>query len=139
MNESKRKLCLGIIVGFSILYSAPVLLFSGNMRVEGVFEGENVTGLTCFTGAGNYPTYEAIYYYIIFILMIINILTVGFLYIPIGVVIYRHNKLRKLASGRVSTFPPSSLTPCLTTNPVKAALKTFPGRGHSKKAKLTLT
>uniref|UniRef100_K1QE87 Octopressin receptor n=1 Tax=Magallana gigas TaxID=29159 RepID=K1QE87_MAGGI len=95
MNESKRKLCLGIIVGFSILYSAPVLLFSGNMRVEGVFEGENVTGLTCFTGAGNYPTYEAIYYYIIFILMIINILTVGFLYIPIGVVIYRHNKLRK--------------------------------------------
>lgn len=41
MNESKRKLCLGIIVGFFILYLVLVLLFFGNMRVEGVFEGEN--------------------------------------------------------------------------------------------------
>ncbi|XP_022327225.2 tachykinin-like peptides receptor 86C [Crassostrea virginica] len=95
MTESKRRLCLGLIVGFSVLYSAPVLLFSGNMKVDGVFEGRNVTGLTCFTGAGNYPTYEAVYYYVIFILMVTNILTVGVLYIPIGVVVYRHNKVRK--------------------------------------------
>ncbi|XP_062611812.1 B1 bradykinin receptor-like [Saccostrea cucullata] len=94
MDENKRKLCLACIVVFSILYSCPVLLFSGNKEVEGIFNGHNVTGLTCFTGAGNYPTYEAIYYYIIFLLMVVNILTVGFLYIPIGVVIYRHNKLR---------------------------------------------
>lgn len=92
MNESKRKLCLGIIVGFFILYLVLVLLFFGNMRVEGVFEGENVIGLMCFMGVGNYFIYEVIYYYIIFIFMIINILIVGFFYILIGVVIYCYNK-----------------------------------------------
>lgn len=136
MNESKRKLCLGIIVGFSILYSAPVLLFSGNMRVEGVFEGENVTGLTCFTGAGNYPTYEAIYYYIIFILMIINILTVGFLYIPIGVVIYRHNKLRK-ARQRLSVDLPSLQFDSLSDNkPSQSSTKDFSRSRTFKESKI---
>lgn len=136
MNESKRKLCLGIIVGFSILYSAPVLLFSGNMRVEGVFEGVNVTGLTCFTGAGNYPTYEAIYYYIIFILMIINILTVGFLYIPIGVVIYRHNKLRK-ARQRQSVDLPSLQFDSLSDNkPSQSSTKDFSRSRTFKESKI---
>lgn len=96
MNESKRKLCFGIIVGFFILYLVLVLLFFGNMRVEGVFEGENVIGLMCFMGVGNYFIYEVIYYYIIFIFMIINILIVGFFYILIGVVIYCYNKFWKV-------------------------------------------
>ncbi|XP_048776490.1 neurotensin receptor type 1-like [Ostrea edulis] len=100
MDEKRRKVCLASVVIFSILYSAPVLLFSGNKEVEGTFNGQNVTGLTCFTGAGNYSTYEAVYYYIIFLLMVTNILTVGFLYIPIGVVIYRHNQLRETRRKR---------------------------------------
>lgn len=136
MNESKRKLCLGIIVGFSILYSAPVLLFSGNMRVEGVFEGENVTGLTCFTGAGNYPTYEAIYYYIIFILMIINILTVGFLYIPIGVVIYRHNKLRKARQWQSVDLPSLQFDSLSDNKPSQSSTKDFSRSRTFKESKI---
>lgn len=93
MDEFKRKICLSSIIIFSIIYSCPVLLFSGNKRVEGKIRGHNVTGWTCFTGAGNFPKYEAIYYYVIFFLMVANILTVGALYIPIGIQIYRRTKL----------------------------------------------
>ncbi|CAG2231146.1 unnamed protein product [Mytilus edulis] len=96
MDEAKRKICLAAIMIFSIVNSCPVLLFSGNKYIEGEFNGLNVTGWTCFTGSGQYPDYEAIYYYIIFFLMVANILTISFLYIPIGLQLYRHIKLKDL-------------------------------------------
>ncbi|KAK3093038.1 hypothetical protein FSP39_010373 [Pinctada imbricata] len=91
-----RRLTVFLVIFLNFVYTIPTIVVSGVKDLELVYKGVNISGPSCFTGNQRYPLFQLVYYSIMIVIVISNIVITAGLYTPIGCVIYKtfHKKGR---------------------------------------------
>ena len=84
-----RRITVVLVILTNLVYSAPLSVLSGIGELSLVYKEKKISGMSCFTGTNEYPTFEIVYFgSMVVITVAYMLLAIGF-YIPVGRVIYR--------------------------------------------------
>ena len=95
MNLFLRRLSVAIIMIISLVYASPILVVSGVTETVRVFNSANVSAIWCVPGNKHYPTFQLIYFSVITIIGISDLVVTSGVYAPVMCVIYRHFRNRR--------------------------------------------
>ncbi|KAK3090361.1 hypothetical protein FSP39_011208 [Pinctada imbricata] len=95
MNLKWKRISVALIAIFNLVYNIPTLWLSGTGEVSVVYSGTNVTALSCLTGTGTYPLFEKIWYGLLSLVVVANIVCTTAIYIPVAVIVCRQFSKRK--------------------------------------------
>ena len=84
-----RRLAVALIVTANIMYSVPTAFVSGVQEFQVDYRNMTITGKSCSTGNNRYPLFQLVYYGIIMLILVVNIVVTAGMYTPIALVIYR--------------------------------------------------
>ena len=107
MDQTWKRATIGIIIVVNLLYNVPTILVAGSREVNGIYLGNNITSAPCFTGSKAYPSFEKIYYMIVSLFVVGNIIATTGLYIPVGVVVYK--QLSRRSKSMIRRFSNTSI------------------------------
>ena len=87
-----RRATVVIILTVSVCFGTPFFLFAGVGKIQFVYKGVNLSSTNCQARNNQYPTVENIYYGVLSVGAIVNIVSIFILYICIAVVVYKWNR-----------------------------------------------
>ena len=98
-----RRLSVAIIIITSLVYASPLLVVSGVTETVRVFNSANVSAIWCVPGNKQYPTFQLIYFSVLTIIGISDLIVTSCVYAPVMCVIYRHFRNRRISIKRGKT------------------------------------
>ena len=102
-----RRATVVIICTVSVCFSLPLFLFTGVGGFEFVYKGVDIDSINCQAKNNQYPTLQNVYFGVLIVLAIVNIVIIFILYICVAVVVYRRNRKGRLTS-KINTLPAMS-------------------------------
>ena len=89
-----RRTTVVLVIVTNTLYSIPSVFVSGVQKTSVVYRNVSLIGETCTTANHQYPLLQLIYYGILVVILVANIMLTLGLYTPIACVIYRRFQRR---------------------------------------------
>ena len=102
-----RRVTVVLVIVTNTLYSIPHAVISGVQETSAVYRNVNIIGEGCATANNQYPLFQMISYCMLMFILVANIGTTFGLYVPIGCVIYRRFRKRRIQQRPRSDLPPN--------------------------------
>ena len=83
-----------LVITTSIIYAVPILFISGVNTSPNTYNGMNTSIFACNPANHHYPTFQFVYYLVVFVIGLTNMFVTIGLYTPIMCAIYRHFQMR---------------------------------------------
>ena len=91
-----RRVTVVLVIATNVFYSIPTAIVSGIQEMPVVYKNVNISGKSCSTGNNQYRKFQLIYFGILMIILVTNIVVTAGMYAPIACVIFRRIRQRRV-------------------------------------------
>ena len=88
-----RRFATVLVITTSIIYAVPILFISGVTTSTNIYNGMNISIFACKSSNHHYPTFQFVYYLVMFGIGLANLVVTVGMYTPIMCAIYHHFKI----------------------------------------------